>query len=62
MCRGGKSSLDWQILWDTAIEDIPGLRRRVLNILTTEFPERQLAQGFAVVRAFRYRSLTVAAQ
>ena len=31
--------LDWQILWDAAIDDIPELRRQVLNILTTEFPE-----------------------
>src|ERR1700682_224908 len=31
--------LDWQILWDAATEDIPGLRRQVLNILTTEFSE-----------------------
>jgi len=31
--------LDWQILWDTATDDIPNLRRQVLNILTTEFSE-----------------------
>jgi uncharacterized protein with HEPN domain len=31
--------LDWQILWDAAIDDIPGLRRQVLNILTAEFSE-----------------------
>ncbi len=31
--------LDWQILWDAAIDDIPGLRRQVLNILATEFSE-----------------------
>lgn len=31
--------LDWQILWDAATEDIPQLRRQVLGILTTEFPE-----------------------
>ena len=31
--------LDWQILWDATIDDIPELRRQVLNILTTEFPE-----------------------
>ena len=29
--------LDWQILWDAAIDDIPALRRQVLNILATEF-------------------------
>ena len=33
--------LDWQILWDAAIDDIPGLRRQVLNILTTEFSETE---------------------
>jgi|HubBroStandDraft_5_1064220.scaffolds.fasta_scaffold459531_2 uncharacterized protein with HEPN domain len=33
--------LDWQILWDTAIGDIPGLRRQILNILTTEFSESE---------------------
>jgi len=31
--------LDWQILWDAAIGDVPELRRQVLGILTTEFPE-----------------------
>ena len=31
--------LDWQILWDATIDDIPELRRQVLDILTTEFPE-----------------------
>jgi uncharacterized protein with HEPN domain len=31
--------LDWQILWDAATDDIPELRRRVLDILTTEFPD-----------------------
>jgi uncharacterized protein with HEPN domain len=33
--------LDWQILWDAAIDDIPVLRRQVLNILTTEFTETE---------------------
>jgi uncharacterized protein with HEPN domain len=33
--------LDWQILWDAAIDDIPALRRQVLNILTTEFSETE---------------------
>ena len=28
--------LDWQILWDAAIEDVPELRRQILNILKTE--------------------------
>src|SRR5579864_7916065 len=31
--------LDLQILWDAATDDIPKLRRQVLNILTTEFSE-----------------------
>lgn len=31
--------LDWQILWNAATGDIPELRRQVLDILTTEFPE-----------------------
>jgi len=31
--------LDWQILWNSAIGDIPGLRRQVLHILHSEFPE-----------------------
>ena len=35
--------LDWQILWDTATDDIPGLRRQVLNILTTELSESESA-------------------
>jgi uncharacterized protein with HEPN domain len=30
--------LDWQILWDAGTGEIPELRRQVLNILTTEFP------------------------
>jgi uncharacterized protein with HEPN domain len=34
--------LDWQILWDAAIGDIPELSRKVLNILTTEFAESEL--------------------
>ena len=34
--------LDWQILWDAAIDDIPELRRQVLNILPTEFSESEL--------------------
>lgn len=33
--------LDWQILWDSATEDIPDLRRKVLNILTSEFAESE---------------------
>ncbi len=33
--------LDWQILWDAAIGDIPELRRQVLNILEAEFGESE---------------------
>ncbi len=33
--------LDWQILWDAAVEDVPELRRQVLDILTTEFLESE---------------------
>ena len=33
--------LDWQILWDASIDEIPGLRRQILNILTTEFSEAE---------------------
>jgi Uncharacterized conserved protein len=31
--------LDWQILWDAAISDIPELHRQILHILTSEFAE-----------------------
>jgi uncharacterized protein with HEPN domain len=31
--------LDWQILWDAATDDIPKLRRQVLDIAKTEFSE-----------------------
>ena len=31
--------LDWQILWDAATDDIPELRQRVLDIVTTEFSD-----------------------
>ena len=34
--------LDWQILWDTATEDISQLRLKVLDILTTESPDSGL--------------------
>ena len=33
--------LDWQILWDASVDDIPGLRRQILSILTTEFSETE---------------------
>jgi uncharacterized protein with HEPN domain len=31
--------LDWQILWDAAISDVPELQRQVLEIVAIEFPE-----------------------
>jgi uncharacterized protein with HEPN domain len=31
--------LDWQILWDSASDDIPVLRRQILAILRAEFSE-----------------------
>jgi uncharacterized protein with HEPN domain len=31
--------LDWQILWDAAISDVPELQRRILEITAIEFPE-----------------------
>lgn len=31
--------LDWQILWNAAMEDIPQLREKVTRILEMEFPE-----------------------
>jgi uncharacterized protein with HEPN domain len=31
--------LDWQILWNTAMDDIPQLREQVSRILEREFPE-----------------------
>ena len=31
--------LDWQILWDAAIGDIPELRQQLAEILKAEFPE-----------------------
>ena len=30
--------LDWQILWDASIEDIPKLHQQILAILAVEFP------------------------
>jgi len=35
--------LDWQILWDAATDDIPALRREILHILATEYPESESA-------------------
>lgn len=37
--------LDWQILWDAAMEDVPQLRQQVLQILKREFPDSGVAQG-----------------
>src|SRR4051794_29644083 len=31
--------LDWQILWETSITDIPSLRKQVSHILAADFPE-----------------------
>jgi uncharacterized protein with HEPN domain len=31
--------LDLQILWDAATDDVPNVRQRVLDILTTEFQD-----------------------
>ncbi len=31
--------LDWQILWNTAMDDVPQLREQVRRILESEFPE-----------------------
>ena len=34
--------LDWQILWNAAMDDIPHLREQVTGILEIEFPETSL--------------------
>ncbi|HVY94688.1 MAG TPA: HepT-like ribonuclease domain-containing protein [Bryobacteraceae bacterium] len=31
--------LDWQILWDAAITDVPELQGQIRSILRSEFPE-----------------------
>jgi uncharacterized protein with HEPN domain len=31
--------LDWQILWNAAMDDIPQLRKQIGGILESEFPE-----------------------
>lgn len=31
--------LDWQILWNAAVDDIPRLRMQISGILESEFPE-----------------------
>ena len=33
--------LDWQILWNAEMEDIPQLREQVSRILESEFPDSQ---------------------
>ena len=33
--------LDWQILWDSALDDIPQLRKQISGILEGEFPESE---------------------
>ncbi len=34
--------LDWQILWNAAVDEIPRLRRQISGILESEFPESKL--------------------
>ena len=34
--------LDWQILWNAAMDDIPQLRKQISGILESEFPESEL--------------------
>jgi uncharacterized protein with HEPN domain len=34
--------LDWQILWNAAMDDIPQLRKQINGILESEFPESEL--------------------
>jgi|SRR5258707_6905275 uncharacterized protein with HEPN domain len=33
--------LDWQILWNASVDDVPELRRQVLGILTADFSESE---------------------
>jgi uncharacterized protein with HEPN domain len=33
-------AVQWEIVWATAIDDVPVLRRQVLEILQTENPEQ----------------------
>jgi uncharacterized protein with HEPN domain len=33
--------LDWQILWNAAMDDIPLLRKHISGILESEFPESE---------------------
>ena len=34
--------LDWQILWNAAMDDVPQLRKQISGILEREFPESEL--------------------
>jgi uncharacterized protein with HEPN domain len=34
--------LDWQILWNAALDEIPRLRRQIGEILESEFPESEV--------------------
>jgi len=34
--------LDWRILWDAAVDDVPSLRRQAAAILKAEFAESEL--------------------
>lgn len=34
--------LDWQILWNAAMDDVPQLRKQIGGILESEFPESEL--------------------
>ena len=33
--------LDWQILWDSAVGDVPRLRSQILRVLESEFSEAE---------------------
>ena len=35
--------LDWQILWNAAVDDIPPRRNQIGGILESEFPESELS-------------------
>jgi uncharacterized protein with HEPN domain len=35
--------LDWQILWNTAVDDVPLLRKQIGGVLECEFPESEIA-------------------
>ena len=55
--------LDWQILWDAANGDIPDLRRQVVVILASQYPEshaekRKCHDASASSTAVRFFSIT----